>query len=182
MPSALVILSPGFEEIEAITVIDLLRRASVAVTVAGLGDKTITGSHDITVTADTELQKADHTQFDILILPGGQPGTYNMKKEPKIIKWLQERHANGQLIGAICAAPTVLDAAGIMENVKLTSFPAEKGTFAKSVYLEEKVVKDRHIITSRGVGTAIDFALALIVELADQNTADEIKERIVYNG
>jgi 4-methyl-5(b-hydroxyethyl)-thiazole monophosphate biosynthesis len=182
MPKALVILSPGFEEVEAITIIDLLRRASVDVTTGGLKGEMITGSHDIPVKAYTELSKTDHKNFDVLILPGGQPGSNNMKKEPMILNWLQERNENKQLIGAICAAPTVLHAAGITDNVKLTSFPAEKATFDKSDYLEEKVVKDGHIITSRGVGTAIDFALALIAELVDQTTSDDIKKRIVYSG
>jgi len=180
MASALVILSPGFEEIEAITIIDLLRRTSIEVTVAGLGSKIITGSHDIPVTADTELSKANHVNYDILILPGGQPGTNNMKANPTLIKWIQDRHAKGKLIGAICAAPTILYAAGITDNLRLTSYPSEKATFKKSVYLEDSVVVDNHIITSRGVGTAIDFSLTIIAKLIDHATARDIKEKIVY--
>ena len=182
MPSALVILSPGFEEVEAITVIDLLRRASIKVTTAGLTGTLITGSHDISVTADAELSKVNHTNFDILILPGGQPGTNNMKANPTILKWIQERHSKKQLIGAICAAPTVLHAAGITDNLKLTSYPAEKKTFTNSIYSEDNVVIDIHIITSRGVGTAIDFSLAIIAKLINQSTADDIKSKIVYKN
>ena len=180
MPSALVILSPGFEEVEAITIIDLLRRASIDVTVAGLGSKLITGSHDIPVSADTEISNVNHEEFEIMILPGGQPGTNNMRVNTTIIKWIQERHSNGQWIAAICAAPTVLHAAGITDSLKLTSYPSVKDTFTNSDYSEDKVVVDHHIITSRGVGTAIDFSLAIIEKLIDQATADAIKEKIVY--
>lgn len=180
MPNALVIFSPGFEEIEAITIVDLLRRAGIDVTSAGLGSNKITGSHNITVMADIELKKVNHNKYDILILPGGQPGTNNMKSNPTILNWIKDRHLKGQWIGAICAAPTILHAAGITDNLKLTSFPADQPTFTNSVYLEEKVVQDGHIITSRGVGTAIDFSLALIAQLINQDKADEIKKRIVY--
>ena len=180
MPNALVILSPGFEEIEAITVIDLLRRTSIDVTIAGLGNIIITGSHDIPVTADTELSKVDHSQFDILILPGGQPGTNNMKANPTILKWIKERHSAGLLIAAICAAPTVLHAAGITDNLKLTSYPTEKKVFSNAKYIEEDVVIDNHIITGRGVGTAIEFSLAIIAKLIDQPTADDLMTKIVY--
>lgn len=181
MPSALVILSPGFEEIEAITVIDLLRRASIEVTTVGLDDKLITGSHDIPITADTELSDINHSDYDILILPGGQPGTNNMKSNPTILKWIQERHSKEQLIAAICAAPTVLHAVGVTSNIKLTSYPAVKDTFKDSNYLEDNVVFYHHIITSRGVGTAIDFSLAIIAKLTSQSKANDIKEKIVYN-
>ena len=181
MPSALVILSPGFEEIEAITVIDLLRRASIEVTTVGLGDKLITGSHGIPITADTELSIINHSTHDILILPGGQPGTNNMKSDPTILKWIQEHHKKKQLIAAICAAPTVLHTAGVTKDIKLTSHPSVKGTFTNSDYLEDNVVVDNHIITSRGVGTAIEFSLAIIVKLMNQTIADDIKEKIVYN-
>ncbi|MBN1407934.1 MAG: DJ-1/PfpI family protein [Calditrichaceae bacterium] len=182
MPSALIILSPGFEEIEAVTVIDLLRRASIQVTIAGLTDRLITGSHNIAVMADTALSMVNHTDFDILVLPGGQPGTNNMKTNPMILKWIQERHANGQWIAAICAAPTVLHAAGITKNLNLTSYPAEKDTFTGSNYSEDNVVIDDHIITSRGVGTAIDFSLAIIAKILDQSAADNIQTKIIYKN
>ena len=180
MPSALVILSPGFEEVEAITVIDLLRRAAIDLTVAGLGGTNIIGSHNISVTADTELTKVDHNEFDILILPGGQPGTNNMKANPIILQWLRERNSKAKWIAAICAAPIILHAAGIADNLKLTSYPTVKDTFDKSIYSEDNVVVDKNIITSRGVGTAIDFSLAIISKLIDQSTADDIKTKIVF--
>lgn len=180
MPTALVILSPGFEEVEAVTVIDLLRRATIKVIVAGLTGKLITGSHDISITADAELTKVSHTDFDILILPGGQPGTNNMKANPTILKWVQERHSNKQLLAAICAAPTVLHTAGVTDKISLTSYPSVKDTFTNSKYFEDNVVIDNHIITSRGVGTAIDFSLAIIAKLINQSTADDIKGTIVY--
>ena len=182
MAKALVILAPGFEEIEAITIIDLLRRAEIEVTVSGLIAGNITGSHDITIVPDTDLQSVNHEEYDILILPGGQPGTNNLKANPTVLNWVRERFIDGKKLAAICAAPTVFHAAGIAKNLKLTSYPAEKEVFKESYYLEQPVVKDGQVITSRGVGTAIPFALRLIEELKDHRTAQQVAQRILYQG
>ena len=182
MATALVILAPGFEEIEAITIIDLLRRAKIDVTVAGLTEGPITGSHAITVVPDASIDQVNHQHFDVLILPGGQPGTNNLKTNSKLLSWIQERFDRGQKLAAICAAPTVFHAAGITKNLKLTSYPSEKEVFKDSHYLEQPVVKDGQVITSRGVGTAIPFALSLIEELKDKQTAKTIAERILFEG
>ena len=182
MPKALVVLAPGFEEIEAISIIDVLRRGEIDVTVAGLTDGPITGSHDITVVPDTVLEKTDHTVFDVLVLPGGQPGTNNLKADERLLQWIRDRFKNGQKLAAICAAPTVLHKAGITDRLKLTSYPSEKAVFTNSEYLEEPVVKDGHVITSRGVGTALAFGLALIEELQGKEKAREVAERILFKA
>ncbi len=182
MAKALVILAPGFEEIEAITIIDLLRRANIEVTVAGLTNGAITGSHQITVVPDTDIERVNHAEFDVLILPGGQPGTNNLKANSTLIEWIKERSAQNKKLAAICAAPTVLHAANITKKLKLTSYPSEKSVFTDSHYLEQPVVKDGNVITSRGVGTAIPFALRLIEELTDHQTAREVAQRILFDG
>ncbi|WP_456407924.1 DJ-1 family glyoxalase III [Caldithrix abyssi] len=182
MSKALVVLAPGFEEIEAITIIDLLRRADIQVTVAGLQPNAITGSHHITVVPDTDIQHVKHETFDMLILPGGQPGTNNLKSDETLLGWIKERFTQGKKLAAICAAPTVFHAAGITKNLKITSYPSEKKVFTDSQYLEEAVVKDGPVITSRGVGTAIPFALRLIEELKDRQTAQQVAERILFEG
>jgi 4-methyl-5(b-hydroxyethyl)-thiazole monophosphate biosynthesis len=179
MSSAVVILSPGFEEIEAITIIDILRRAAVEVTVAGLQKGFIEGSHQITVKTDCYYQEISDKNFDMLILPGGQPGSENLKKNPELLQWLRKRSEANEKIAAICAAPTVLQEAGIADGINITSYPTEKQIFKNSHYLEENVVKDHNIITSRGVGTAIEFALTLAAELAGKEKADEVKEKIL---
>ncbi len=180
MPKALVILAPGFEEIEAVTIIDLLRRAEIEVVTAGLEEGPITGSHGITIIPDVLIEKVDHSEFDILILPGGQPGTNNLKADEKLLKWIKERFSTGRKLAAICAAPTVFHKAGITKNLTLTSYPSEREVFTDSVYLEKPVVKHGTVITSRGVGTAIPFALALIEELKGKSIAQTVKERILF--
>ena len=181
MPNALVILAPGFEEIEAITVVDLLRRASIEVTTAGLENNPITGSHDIPVISDVYYEDISHNDFDLLILPGGQPGTNNLKKNPLILEWIEDRFKKGKKIAAICAAPTVLHAAGITEGIELTSYPSEEKFFSSSKYLKEAVVKHNTITTSRGVGTAIPFALAIITDLKGDALARGIADKILFN-
>ncbi|HID40493.1 MAG TPA: DJ-1 family protein [Calditrichaeota bacterium] len=180
MPSALVLLAPGFEEIEAVTIIDLLRRANIEVTTAALDKELVKGSHDILIKADTLLDSINASNFDLLILPGGQPGSTHLKNHPAVLKCVQDRFSSHKLIAAICAAPTVLEAAGITNGLKITSYPSEAGVFINSRYLEHNVVKDGVVITSRGVGTAIDFALDLIIELRGKEAAKEIADRILY--
>jgi 4-methyl-5(b-hydroxyethyl)-thiazole monophosphate biosynthesis len=181
MPKVLTLLAPGFEEIEAITVIDLLRRADIDVTVAGLEKEVITGSHAITVKTDSYHREIDPVAYDALFLPGGQPGTNNLKKDPLVLQWVNDFYSSGRLVTAICAAPTVLLDAGIVTGKRVTSYPSEKDTFTQSTYLEEPVVEDGTIITSRGVGTAIPFALRLVARLKDQATADILAERILFS-
>ena len=180
MASALELLAPGFEEIEAITIIDLLRRASIKVMVAGLVKESVQGSHDIIIKPDAFYKQVKHNEYDILILPGGQPGTNNLKEDNTVLDWVRQRHNSNQLIAAICAAPKVLEAAGITSGFKLTSFPSEKAVFDPQYYSEKNVVIDRHIITSRGVGTAIDFTLAIISVLKNPECAEDLRKRILY--
>lgn len=182
MPKALVILAPGFEEIEAVSIIDILRRGEIDVTVAGLADGPITGSHDITIVPDTTLEKVDHKVFDLLVLPGGQPGTNNLKANERLLQWIRERFASRQKLAAICAAPTVLHKAGITDRLKLTSYPSEKEVFTTGEYLEEAVVKDGPVITSRGVGTALAFGLALVEELQGKEMAQTVADRILFKA
>ncbi len=180
MKSALVLLAPGFEEIEAVTIIDILRRGNVDVTVAGLDREQITGSHNISITSDIFYEEIDALDFDLLILPGGLPGSTNLKNNPLVIKWIQNRFQNNQKLAAICAAPTVFQQAGIAKGLNITSYPTEESIFVDSNYLTNSVVKDHSVITSRGVGTAIDFALELVSELSGSDVAKEIKEKILY--
>ena len=154
-----VILAEGFEEIEAITIIDILRRANLNVTVIGLKDIFVTGSHNIVVKADNILDNVIDRIFYALILPGGSKGTENLIKSPKFNEFLLNHYRNNSLLGAICAAPTVLSNQNILKDKKATSYPTFKSKIKASQYLEQDVVVDGNIVTSRGVGTAIKFAL-----------------------
>lgn len=182
MPNALVLLAPGFEEIEAVTIIDLLRRAEVEVTVAGLELDSVTGSHNISVIPDAHYLDVYPDIFDILILPGGQPGTNNLKSDEKVINWIKDHFKENKKLAAVCAAPIVFHAAGITSGLKLTSYPTEKSVFSDSDYKEENVVKDGNVITGKAVGTAIDFALEIIAELQGRQKAEEIKKMILHKS
>jgi 4-methyl-5(b-hydroxyethyl)-thiazole monophosphate biosynthesis len=176
----LIYLAPGFEEIEAVTTIDLLRRADIEVTIAGLEDKSITGAHGITVLPDIYYDKVNPEEYDCLVLPGGQPGTNNLKNDKKVLESIKKFKHENKLIGAICAAPTVLWEAGILENKRVTSYPSAKDVFTSAIYEESSVVNDESIITSRGVGTAIDFALDLICEIKGDAVKQKIANKILW--
>ena len=180
MNKVLIVLANGFEEVEALTVVDLLRRVDLKVTIAGLEKEFVTGSHDITVQCDCYYLDIEENQYDCLILPGGQPGTNNLKANAKVFEWVQSFAASGRLIAAICAAPIVLHKTGILAGKKVTSFPSEREVFKESTYLEEAVVQDGNIITSRGLGTAIRFALKIVENMKGEETADQLAKRILY--
>ncbi len=178
---ALLILADGHEEIEAITPIDMLRRAGIDVTVAGLEKKEITGAHGIKTVTDIVLKDYKET-FDALILPGGMPGTINLMKSEQVLNLVKETtKSSTMLCAAICAAPRVLSKAGILKNKKFTCYPGVEEQIPEGKHTPEKVVIDENIITSRGVGTAIDFSLAIVEFLIDTYAADLLANKIIYN-
>lgn len=181
MIKACVLLADGFEEIEALTAVDLLRRAQVFVeTVSIMEDYNVHGSHGITVQADDLFGEVDFSDVNAVVLPGGMPGTTNLKEHEGVRKLVTEFAEHGKLIGAICAAPTVLSDLELLKGKKATSFPAMEPEVKCAAYLKDPVVTDGNIVTSRGVGTAIEFALELIRILTDEKRADSIAESIVY--
>jgi len=177
----LMYLAPGFEEIETVTVIDLLRRAEIDVTVASLTEGVVTGAHGIRLTGDVYYKKIKPEDFEVLVLPGGQPGTENLKKDPQVLETVRSFNKAGKQIAAICAAPTVLAEAGILRDKRITSYPSEKLVFTDSVYLDDLVVKDGNLLTSRGVGTAIDFALDLIAWIRGEKLKEDISKIILWS-
>jgi 4-methyl-5(b-hydroxyethyl)-thiazole monophosphate biosynthesis len=181
MPRVIVPLAQGFEEIEAVTVIDLLRRAQIDVLTAGLDARRVAGSHDIVVEADVLLAEAIHELYDMVVLPGGMPGAQHLREDPRVIELIR-RHVTGRrYAAAICAAPSVLAAAGVLRaGGSATSFPGfldERS--APDVRLSTApVVIDGLIVTSRGPGTAIDFSLALIELLSGRGARDAVESRL----
>jgi len=177
---ALVILADGFEEIEAATPIDVLRRAQVDVVVAGLNDIKVKGSRGLVVMADMKLD-AVRGEFDALILPGGSLGAKNLAVSEKVKALIKKMNDSGKIVAAICASPAiVLNQTGVLKNKKATCYPGMQGNFYSDVkYKEEDVVSDGNIITSRGPGTAMAFALSLVEDLAGFNMRDELKKALV---
>ncbi len=185
MSRVLVFMADGLEEIEGLTVVDMLRRADIAVDMVSVSDSlTVKGSHNIEIKADKLLSDAGFDDAEMLVLPGGLPGTYNLRDCPELCDQLKSFAAGGKYVAAICAAPSVLAGLGILEGKKATSYPSFEKKIAQggAQVLETPVVTDGNIITSRGMGTAIEFAGELIAVLKDRNMADEIKESIVYNA
>jgi 4-methyl-5(b-hydroxyethyl)-thiazole monophosphate biosynthesis len=173
---ALIILHPGFEEIEAVTPIDLLSRAGVEVVQAALDDsRFVTGRSGISLQATHRLVDVAEDIFDAIILPGG-PGIMQIRNHPLICKLLQQQQAANRLIGCICAAPLLLLDASQTAGLRYTCHPSAEDQLTEAI--DAAVVQDGNIITSRGAGTATEFALILVSQLTDQVTADTIAESI----
>jgi 4-methyl-5(b-hydroxyethyl)-thiazole monophosphate biosynthesis len=173
MTTALVPLFEGFEEIEAITIIDVLRRAGVEVTTASLTTQTVIGAHAIAIIADKLLDEVDASKFDAIILPGGA-GTFRLREDPRIAKMLIAHDSANKLVAAICAAPSVLSNAGLLKNKRATSYPSVKDQMQVAEYLTIPVVVDGNVVTSRGPGTAMAFALKLVESLKGEAIADKL--------
>jgi len=179
MKKAIVLLAPGFEEIEAITVVDVLRRAGVEVTVAGVSEMEVTGSHGVTVKADRRLSEAAEESYELVVLPGGLPGATNLRDDPGVQALVRAQHAAGRRVAAICAGPIALGAAGVLQGKKATSYPGFGDQLHAAHYLEDAVVTDGNVTTSRGVGTALDFALALVAQLSGADAAEAQAQRML---
>jgi protein deglycase len=180
MARVLVPLAEGFEEIEAITMIDLLRRADIEVVTASLAPGPVSGSHGITVEPDAELETVLGQSFDMVALPGGMPGATNLAADPRILALLRQLAASGHFTAAICAAPIALAKAGIIAGKRATSFPGflTSENAPDTELSDDSVVEDGKIITSRGPGTAMDFALALIERLEGASVRRSVEARL----
>lgn len=177
-----IFLADGFEEIEGLTVVDLLRRAAVDITMVSVtGNRIVTGAHRILVTADILFDEADFKDADMLVLPGGMPGTVNLMRHEGLGKLIVSAAEQGKLLAAICAAPRVLGALGLLKGKRAACYPGTEETSFKADYRYENVIEDGNIITSRGLGTAIDFALALTTRLKGKDEAARLAKAIIYN-
>lgn len=178
-----IFLADGFEDIEGLTVVDLMRRAEIDIkTVSIKESKEIKTSHGITMLTDMMFHETDFLDADMLVLPGGMPGTKYLAAHEPLTELLTRFHDNGGKIAAICAAPSVFSGLGLLKGKKATAYPCFLEVIEKDGALtsEESVVVDGNITTSRGLGTAIDFALSLIAQLEGDEKAKEIAESIVY--
>lgn len=175
MPKALVPLAQGCEEIEASTIIDILRRASIEVVSAGLDAHPVRASRGMMLLPDTTLDAALRHDYDMVVLPGGQPGTNNLKADARILDLLKRMAQNGKYVAAICAAPSVLAAAGLLDGRKATCYPTCLDGFPRVKLQTAAVVEDGKLITSRGPGTAMDFALVLVERLAGHAKRAEVE-------
>jgi 4-methyl-5(b-hydroxyethyl)-thiazole monophosphate biosynthesis len=180
MASAAVLLAEGFEEIEAVTIIDVLRRAGVEVTTLGTGSLSVTGSHGIAIEADALLVQGTDQPWDMVVLPGGMPGAAHLRDDENVQALLRRTVDRDGHIAAICAAPMALGQAGLLEGRKATSYPTFEDKLGPAVdYQDAEVVVDGKLITSRGPGTSLRFALSLVELLVDEDTAATLAEQML---
>jgi 4-methyl-5(b-hydroxyethyl)-thiazole monophosphate biosynthesis len=175
----LVPLAEGFEELEAVTVIDLLRRAGIEVVTAGLEPGPVRGSRGTVIVPDASLDQVLDQSFDMIVLPGGLPGADHLEADPRIRHLLQRMAAEGRYTAAICAAPKVLASAGLLDGRRATAYPGVLEALerpAVALRAEEPVVVDGKVVTSRGPGTAMDFALELIERLLGREARERVEE------
>ncbi|MDR0408194.1 MAG: DJ-1/PfpI family protein [Campylobacteraceae bacterium] len=179
MSKALIPLADGFEEIEAITIVDVLRRGGVDVVTAAIFKKEVEGINGVKVIADTLFDDIKNFDFDIIILPGGNLGYKNLANSDKLLELLRRFDKEGKLIGAICAAPYVLAKAGVIKN-SYTCYPSIELEIKKPGYTDSKnVIIDGNIFTSRGPATAIEFALELLKKLKDDEIAGNVRKGLL---
>ena len=176
-----IFMADGCEEIEGLTVVDLVRRAGIEIEMISVsGEKNVTGSHKITFQTDVSKADADFASYDGIVLPGGMPGTTHLMEDDTVNRVIKEFATSGKLVAAICAAPSVLGNAGLLEGKKATCYPGVEGKLTGADFVTDPVAKDGNIITSRGLGTAIEFAAEIVAYLLDESAAKSLKESVVY--
>lgn len=174
-------LAGGFEEVEALTTVDLLRRANIKVDMVSVNkEKVVEGAHGITVIADQRIREISADSYDALILPGGMPGTIHLGECSELMELLDDYFQKGKLVGAICAAPSLLGKRGLLKEKNACCYPGFEKELIGANVSTNKVEVDGNVITSRGVGTAIDFSLAIIQMLLSKEEADKIGKGILF--
>ncbi len=185
MSSAVIFFAPGLEECEGLLTVDILRRAGVAVTIAAVGgDRRVTSARGITVVADCLAEELDEADYDAVILPGGLPGVDNLKADAVVRRFCRGYAAAGKLVAALCAAPTVLAAFGVLAGRRASVYPGMQGALADAgaVYTGQPVTVDGRFITGEALGAAIPFALAVAAALAGPPAAERVRGAIVWRG
>jgi 4-methyl-5(b-hydroxyethyl)-thiazole monophosphate biosynthesis len=181
MAKVYIFLADGFEEIEGLTVVDLLRRAKIDIQMVSItGRLQVTGSHQITVAADLLFEEADFNNADLLVLPGGMPGTANLMQHEGLDRLLKEFSSGGKSLAAICAAPSILGTKGLLAGKIVTCYPGYEEKLLGATATGSTVVTDGKITTSKGMGTSIDFSLELIKNIKGEDEAKKIAGAIQY--
>lgn len=176
-----IFMADGCEEIEGLTVVDIVRRAKMEIVMISItGKREVTSSHQVTFLIDALAAEVDYDTLDGIVLPGGMPGTLNLQADETVNKVIRQFAAEGKLVCAICAAPSVLGAAGILEGKWATCHPGFEEKLTGAKVEEKEVVVDGNVITSRGMGTAIPFALSLVSQLVSEEKAQELAQSIIF--
>lgn len=178
---AIIFLAEGFEEIEAITVIDVLRRAKADIKAVSVSENlAVTGAHKITVMADALYEEMDYSDIDMLILPGGMPGTTNLASHRRLMQSISQHAKNGKLICAICAAPSILGELGILKGKSAVCYPGFEASLQGADVKYDSVIHDGNVITARGPGVSIQFALKLVEVLKGPELSEKLKNDMMH--
>ena len=178
-----IFMADGCEEIEGLTVVDIVRRAKMEIVMISItGKREVTSSHQVTFLTDALAAEVDYDTLDGIVLPGGMPGTLNLQADETVNKVIRQFAAEGRLVCAICAAPSVLGAAGILEGKCATCHPGFEEKLTGAKVEKKEVVVDGNVITSRGMGTAIPFALEIVRYFADDETVEQVRKGLVYRA
>lgn len=181
MKQAVMLFAEGYEEVEALMTVDLLKRGGVGVTMASITDeRMVRGSHDIRVAMDATLEEVDLGGMDAILIPGGLQGTQNLGKDAATCQALKNMSSAGKVVGAICAAPSVLGACGILQGKRATCYPGFEEKLEGAEFVDEMAVADGNVVTSRGLGTSMEFGFKLLEILVSPEKAQEIREQIVF--
>lgn len=178
MKKVVVFFADGTEEVEAITPVDILRRAGANVTLAGVGKKECVGSHDVKILTDKTVSECTTEDFDMVVLPGGMPGTLNLEKDKNVQEIVKKAYDEGKFIAAICAAPSVLGKMGLLAGKRATCYPGFEKYLEGAAITDEMVVRDGSVITSCGAGPAMDFALMLVSCIYGEEKSEEIRKAV----
>jgi len=178
--NVLIHLANGFEEVEAITPVDVLRRAGCEVTIVSVtGKKEVTSTRGLVVLADKLFEETDYTKADMILLPGGQPGADNLNKHEGLLKQIQAFHSQGKMISAICAAPLVLGSAGVLKGKRATCYPGVESSLTGATCTGNRVEQDGNIITGKGPGVAMEFSLTLVEQLFGKSKVNELRNAMI---
>jgi protein deglycase len=181
MKTIAVLFAEGFEEIEAITIVDVLRRAEFEVILIGVSSLKVRGSHDIRVEMEKLLGEVSAEHLDAVVLPGGMPGAANLAKNKDVVRLLQEINSRQKPVGAICAAPIALQSAGLIAGKNVTCYPSFESQLVDAVCTGESVSVDENIITGKGPGAAIEFALTLVDRFGKPDTAADLRQKMIVS-
>ncbi len=176
---ALIILAPGFEELEAVAVIDILRRAGIDIKIAGLQQEAVPSARDVKIVPDVILNQVKDEDFDLVVLPGGIDSTETLASNHEVVSLLRKQLEAGRLVGAICAAPTVLDRHGLSRGRTIVCHPVCRSAVKQSSLSQDRVVRDGQIITSQGPGTAVEFAFKLVESLEGPEKVMEVNKGVL---
>ncbi|MDR2816184.1 MAG: DJ-1/PfpI family protein [Proteiniphilum sp.] len=180
MKKVALFLANGFEEIEALATVDILRRAQIPVETISVSDtKTVSGAHNVPVIADKLFQEADFSEVEVLVLPGGMPGAKHLNEHEGLKKLITKFNGEGKQIAAICAAPMVLGGLGLLKDKRATCYPGFEAELTGAQTTDENVVADGNITTGRGPGLAFDFALRLVERIAGLKTRQEVQNGLL---